>query len=459
MLAETDNRATLAAFIRRNITLALFASLNPKQREVVRSKNTRKALIACRQAGKTFLCAFYLLITSLTRPSNCLYLAITRQQAKKLLWEPLKATCNKWGIKATFSETELVATFPNGSKIWLAGAQDADDIEKFRGFQFDLVILDEAQAFRQHITQLVEDVIEPTLGPTAGTLLVVGTPGPVPAGYFYRVTQESKFSFDTWTATLYDNPKYPLWADIEDYKAEVDKLLAAKLKEKGWTKDNPTYCREWLGLWIKDLDALIYHLDNAQNWSVVGPDTKHVLGLDMGHVDQAGFVVVGYSQSAGKVYERETYQKAKMPIGDIITKARELAQKYNTRMIVVDPAAGGNNLVSELSTRYNLPCQVADKQDKGTYMRMFDDAIRVNEFLFSPESEDLKEQMKIVPWNDKKTREEEGYVCDLADSALYAFRYTHAYLTKKAEPKQSREDRAFLEELKKGEASNQAGIW
>jgi hypothetical protein len=51
----------------------------------------KKAARCTRRAGKTALAAIYLLLVAFAKPeSTCLYLALTRQSAKRLVWRWLK---------------------------------------------------------------------------------------------------------------------------------------------------------------------------------------------------------------------------------------------------------------------------------------------------------------------------------------------------------------------------------
>jgi hypothetical protein len=91
------------------------------------------------------------------------------RQAKRNVWDTLK----KYIIKemgAQFNESELKATFPNGSKIELIGVENA---ESLRGAVVHRMYLDEYADFPRNIWT---KVLRPMLSTTGGSVWFVGTP-------------------------------------------------------------------------------------------------------------------------------------------------------------------------------------------------------------------------------------------------------------------------------------------
>lgn len=436
MIKPTEkHRAALEAIVNRDhddcVCGELFHLLHNKQREVITSKRNRKVWIASRRVGKTRACVSYVPLQALYKPrSSCLYVATTRDHARELFWRPFSQINDEHELKVNMKESELRATFPNGSTLWLAGAKDRDDIEKFRGYPWDLVILDEVGSFKTHIEELIDDVLDPGLRERRGTLLAIGTPPPVCRGYLFDITHDVRPGFAKFHGTLYDNPNFPLWAGERDYRPQVDKLLDEVLKEKGWTKKTPTFRREWLGEWADDADALVLHPPASfAEITELPPDTTTTISVDIGYNDNSAFIAVSHSQIIQKVWERESYCKRGMTISAILDKAVDLAKKYDAKMIVLDPAAGGKNVAGELSTRYGIDCCSAEKIDKAMFLRMLDDDLCRGIALMIPNGETHK-QCKYIPWNEDRTREAEGVDCDLMDAYLYAWRYALHFIKK-----------------------------
>jgi len=63
--------------------------------------------------------------------------------AADLLWDPLKDSCERLGIEASWNETRKVCVFKRtGAKLKLVGADDKKEMGKQRGQPFDGVGVD-----------------------------------------------------------------------------------------------------------------------------------------------------------------------------------------------------------------------------------------------------------------------------------------------------------------------------
>jgi len=97
------------------------------------------------------------------------YIAPFRKQAKDVSWDIFKRYFSKMpGM--VFNETELTASFPNGSKVTLYGADNADAM---RGLYFDYVIMDEVADMKPNVWG---EIVRPTLIDRKGKCLFIGTP-------------------------------------------------------------------------------------------------------------------------------------------------------------------------------------------------------------------------------------------------------------------------------------------
>jgi hypothetical protein len=95
-----------------------------------------------------------------------IYVAITRERAKDLLWGHLKAINYRHQLGMKSNEQELTMTLPEGlggSIIKLTGADKAKEIEKRRGDKLRRVRVDEAQTFAAYLKPFIEDVLDPAL--------------------------------------------------------------------------------------------------------------------------------------------------------------------------------------------------------------------------------------------------------------------------------------------------------
>ena len=133
----------------------------------------RFAVLVChRRWGKTVFAVMELILAAaFTAKSDFrgAYIAPFRKQAKDVTWDYFKRFAGKIpGV--SFNETELTVSFPNGARITLYGA---DNAEALRGLYFDYVVLDEVADMKPHVWG---EIVRPTLADRQGKALFIGTP-------------------------------------------------------------------------------------------------------------------------------------------------------------------------------------------------------------------------------------------------------------------------------------------
>jgi hypothetical protein len=419
---ETTNAATTRQLERSH---RFMKSLHEKQVLFAEDKSTRKAALCTRRAGKTTVSAFIMCRTALEY-EGCLipYITITLDNAKKVMWEELKILNRKWGFEMVFNETTATATFPNGSRIWMLGAKHKDDIERLRGPKYPLVVLDEAASFGAHIENLLQEVLEPALLDYEGTMLMIGTPGPVPAGLFYEVTNGK---WENWTVhkwTLFDNPYLP----------EKVRNLEYLLRTTRSSVEDPKFQREYLGRWVIDDSNLVYRFNPARNVYAQLPeeDWYFNLGIDLGFNDDTAFVVGAYSHTSPNFYVVETYKEPKMDITSVANKIKEYDAKYAFTRKVIDSGALGKMIVAELSARHGLSLEPAEKKDKLGHIENFNSDLLMGRILIHETANELMTEMMELPWAEGKREEHSGYANHLTDACLYAWRDAKHYAGVKA---------------------------
>jgi len=129
-------------------------------------------LVIHRRFGKTVLAINLLVQTilacELERPRGH-YFAPTFKQAKHIAWDYL-IVFTSFIPGMVYNKTELSATFPNGAKIMLFGADNPD---AFRGAYSDCVVIDELAMMPP---RLWSEVVRPALSDRKGKALFIGTP-------------------------------------------------------------------------------------------------------------------------------------------------------------------------------------------------------------------------------------------------------------------------------------------
>ncbi len=427
------------------------------QQKIIGDESRLKAWLAGRRAGKTFGAVRGLVSSALKHPGTLqLYIGITRPISKELAWTELKSVDTQKGLGLDFHETELKATFPNGSRIWVAGAPDQYTIEAFRGPKYKMVVVDECASYGTYLNYLIREILRPGLMDLQGSLLLIGTPSKRCQGIFYEVTSGAnpkKYKrWEVYKSTVRDNPMVPYWRGKENWREICEQVLEEIRDEEGWTVDSAAYRREYLGEWVPEDDDLLHRIpesawisrEQVKEWIETG-NVTHLLGIDLGFHDDSAFVVSGYDQYVQRFFEVDSIYQDRLSLSQIVSHANVLVERYDPEIIVVDPAAGGLHLVQELSQRYDIPCKPADKTHKATWIEFLDDAFTAHRAFLIAGSR-TGQQASNLQWNKARTREAEGYPCDNYDGYLYTFRESYHWLPKTAAAKLTHEEQLELDD-------------
>lgn len=376
----------------------------------------RKAALCSRRAGKSFSVATMLIDAALSNPDSiCVYVALTRLSAKRILWPILRKVSKREGLPLALNGTELTITFPNGSQIWLTGADDEAQIEKLRGSAYHLVIIDEAASFGAHLASLIEEVIEPALLDYNGTLCLIGTPGAACVGKFFDVTTRTPgheaWSVHSWN-TL-DNPHIP----------NACEWLEQRRLANGWSLDNPIYMREWRGMWTWSHDSMVYRYtpDNIVKALPERRDWIHVLGVDLGFDDDTALQVVTSSPAHPQAYAHHGWKAKGLNIGDVANKIREYQRRYTFSKIVMDSGGIGKMVVEELAVRHGLPVEAAEKKDKLGAIELLNADLHEKRLMVL-ENEPVLSEWAVLQWDEKRKGEDSRYPNHCSDATLYAYR-------------------------------------
>lgn len=406
-----------------------------KQWRFVNDPHSFKIAVCSRRSGKTVSCAAHLIDTATKTPDiTCLYITLSRNNAKKLVWRELLKINKTYKLGGQEDLTELSLTFPNGSVIYLSGAKDESAIENFRGMSFKLVYIDECQSFRPYIEELIDDILGPALMDYDGTLCLIGTPGPVPAGYFAEVAgavqdkihKSAQWSHHSWT--FFDNPFI-----ASKSKKTHQQMLDRELRRRGVTTEDPSIQREWFGKWVLDSDSLWVRYSAARNnYDNLPPgQMTYILGIDLGFNDADALAVLGYNETSPTTYLVEEVVTRKQGLTELVGQIQKLQKKYNIVKMVIDEGGLGKKLAEEMRRRHGIPVEAADKARKQENVAFMNDALRTQRLMAKANSQFAQDSYLVEVDRAKSTPEKikvsDKYHSDIIDAVLYAFRESPAY--------------------------------
>lgn len=389
------------------------------------TETARQVTAVCtRRAGKSYACAAKLIDVARTKPGCvALYITLSRINAKRLVWGIVKELAEKYAIGARVLEAELCLELSNGSRIYLSGAADESEVEKFRGLALGIVIVDEAQSFPGYLAKLVDEVLAPALMDFAGQLFLVGTPGPVPVGYFHDCATSAAWAHHAWSVV--DNP----WIERKS-GFTPQALLAQELERRGVTVDDASIQREWFGRWVLDPNSLVFRFDPALNGRSGARAWRHyVIGVDLGFDDADAIAVLGWCDDSPEIDLVEEWVGAKQSITGLMDRVKSAYDRYRPVAVVADTGGLGKKIAEEITQRTQVPIEAAEKERKLEHIELLNDAMRTARF-FAPHDSRFAEDCMRVEWdrsNPEKPKISERFHSDIADAVLYAWRKALAW--------------------------------
>lgn len=409
-------------------TFSLKTFLFEQQLSFVTDPNPFKTAVCSRRAGKTIACAADLISTAITQPETiCLYVTLSHSTAKKIMWPELLKIKTQFNLKAITNETALSLKFENGSIIYLSGAHTKAEIEKFRGLRLKKVYIDEAQSFKSYLEQLMDEILAPALMDMAGHMYLIGTPGPIPDGYFHDCSvKSSAWSHHTWT--FWDNPFIR-----QKYGTDHQEVFTRELQRRGVDAGHPSMQREWFGKWVLDSESLLLHYSQERNhFDHLPPKTwNYIMGIDLGFIDADAVAVLAWSESCAETYLVEEKVIQKEDITALVRTIKDLEMNYPIAKMVIDEGGLGKKIAEEIRRRHHIPLLQAEKSRKFENLALLNDALRRSHFKAKKDSRFAQDCFKLEIDRDKTTPDKikikDTFHSDIVDAVLYAARESPAF--------------------------------
>jgi PBSX family phage terminase large subunit len=415
------------------------------QAAYLEDKASLLCVLCTRRAGKSYGAALRLLRAAYAHPgASCLYIALTRDSAKRILWKDVLKTINReMKLGAQFNETTLSMTLPNASVVYLLGADtDEEEKQKLLGQKYAEVVIDESASFSIDMHELVYGILKPAVADYRGSISLIGTPGNLKRGLYFDITkgqdpltagrwEEKGWSCHRWSAA--DNPHMAQnWAD------EIASLKAAN----PLIEETPLFQQHYLGRWVIDESKLVYRFSSGRNDGSLEKNldgTSYVLGVDLGYdPDPSAFVVCAYREHDKNLYIVEASKETGLDVTAVAERIKELEKRYDFDRIAIDNA--NKQAVEEMKRRHGLALHAADKTGKADFIELMNGDFISGYIKLLPEAKPLADEYAELIWDDKSEQRKEHANCDnhCADAALYAWRHCYPYLAearKKPAPK------------------------
>lgn len=404
-----------------------------KQKDFINDPSNQKALFCTRRSAKSFTAGLYLVLEASTNPNcNCLFVGLTRQSAKDIIWKDILSIIDqKMQLNAVFNKTELTMTLPNGSVISVTGVDaEEQEMRKLLGRKYRLVTIDEASMYTVDLRNLVYGVLGPAMvDPNdygeSGTICLMGTASNFPRGLFYDITVGKEKGWQLFKWTAYDNPYVA--------KQWHDNILKIKEVRPEYT-ETPQFKQWYLNEWVIDEEKLVYRVNPEKNSVKELPlyrditNWVYVLGVDTGWEDDSAFVLTAYHINNPYLYVLRIFKQKKMTFDHVVEKIQEFMKdpQYAPHKIIIDGA--NKQGVESMKARSAIPFEYADKQDKVTFIELCNaDLISGKVKLLNGTRGLLDEMMSLVWMTDGEKikypkKEHPSLPNHLCDAFLYAWR-------------------------------------
>lgn len=402
-----------------------FKSSFPAQTAFIQDTARMKIAQCTRRAGKSYGCGIYLCKTAYENPGvSVLYTALTRQAAERIMWKDILKRINReFNLGCKFNDQDLRMVFPNGSILYLEGADaSAEAMNKLLGQKFKLAVIDEASKYRIDVEKLLFDVITPALADYEGTLAMVGTPDNFVNSYFARISQGKipGWAVHKWTALDNSHMRRQFTAEIKRLKEDNPKV-----EQEAWFRQN------YLGEWVVDDKARVY-----TGYNQVRNTTDHVpslpltyaLGVSLSHAGHSAFSVVAYSERSRDAYVVETSYYADNNLTRAVETIHRLISTYDISRISC--AEVTRNLADQLRKRYAVPIQEAPEKEKPGLIRIFNDELGLGHIKVLPDNEGLLSEWESIIMDSRiggSRLEHPACANYLASATLFAWHMCYNY--------------------------------
>ena len=459
---------------------SLRQQLMQNQARLEQDLSRRVAVRSPRQTGKSTGVMLITLIRCFEKAgSEWVVIGLTRPSIKRIYWEALKALSQAYELGLKFQHQELICTLPNGSRIYFVGADNIGEIEKLRGGRYDGVVVDECKSFPPSVfKELIQDVIHAALMAKNGQLYVIGTPGDDLRGPFFEATCDDPIVLvgaggvkRLTNAPYGTTPQYPaIWSlhkwtmednttRFEDGKGGHYTMWDQALKIKddmGYADDNPTWRREFLGHWVAGLRDVFRYRPHLHDYvpcddtplglppEVADAQWRRVIGCDLGTRDGTAFVVWAYSPTEPGLWELYSEKRTRepgerFPVSEVAAWYKELEDRFGPfDGWPCDPAGLGTMVIDTLAADHGVYLEAAEKKEKLDHIELFNNDLDAG-LIHIREGSPLSGELLAGRWAEKplekgKREEDPGIPNDIADAAVYGFRFCRHRAARKEPP-------------------------
>lgn len=386
-------------------------------------------------------------VASNTPNSKTLYLALTLDSAKGILWDCVEKELTSRGVKFRGYEREGRFELDNGSQIRFFGVDsNYKEMKKILGQAYDLVGIDECGSMTVDMETLVMQMILAALSDRQGSLVLLGTAENIPNTFFEKVMAsiENSLPWKLWKWTTEQNPYM-----AQQFASDKELIL----KNNPLAINTSWFKTHWMNLWCADDDLIIIRYNQEINHVEKLPDFKdwiYGLGVDLGFNDATSFTIDAMSSKSPYLYRIKSFKAPGLDFTGTAKIIKDLNEEYKFTFAEVDGA--NKQGVQEMQNRHDLGIRlsVAEKTDKATFLRLMGDDYKEGRIKHVGDGcRALEKEQSQLMWIKDSDKEDPRCENHCNDGALYIWRKMRNYFKPEKSEWMSKDQRmlkAFEEE-------------
>ena len=313
-------------------------------------------------------------------------------------------------LKPKYSTQDGCYFFPNGSKIFLFGAKDTSELDKCRGQEADILVLDEYAHFRYRPDYILKEVLLPMLLTTHGQLIISSTPSKDLTHPYFQLIRDAQIKNEFFTHTIEDSVRC----------GDITEAQHRQIIEDCGGIDSESYQREWLCKVVPPVSSLIIpEASQSTDWllsedeyssyrSMLNYKYYHrYMSMDIGSVDYTCILYFTYIFDKDIVLiEDETVLK-----NEAVT-TRNIAEKIKEKTSVLwnsnkihYAVADNNNLIllRDLANTEGINFYPVKKDSLTAMVNLARLHFQSSRIKITPKCSYLIDCLRFGLWNDKRS--------------------------------------------------------
>ncbi len=418
----THSRAAIidGLWRRHSLSYALHRDQRAIREQYLKAQGRVFVLCCSRRWGKSRLGAALAIEKAISQEkAHIKYAAPTMKMAREIVvphMEELLGDCPE-EMKPAFNKSELSWSYPNGSRVLLAGC-DSGNAERLRGTSMDMGICDEA-GFIDDLRYVVKSILMPQMMTTGGRIFMPSTPAKSPVHDFTDYCLEAEAAGRYAHRTIYDAP-------------HISANIAAEFMVESGGEESSDWKREYLAQVVVDEDSAVLpeftrNADAIIQELEIPTHRKILTSIDVGFHDltAALFGYYDFEAAALCVEDERIFQHAHSGIiaPAVLAAERSLwgEREPDTRVVDADAVVR-----ADLSRDHGLSCRLPKKDDKHAAINALRTAIANGRLKVHPRCTNLIAHCKGAVWNRSRNSFERSGMFghfDAVDALVYMWRH------------------------------------